>query len=138
MSLVDNLMLFLSYGLVAAYCISAFRRIPTVKSKSGLFFASVAQAAGSIMASFTLITLFKLPVSHIPREFFPFVVVVIGSENMYMSILISPHITVTNRVTDFVSQAPFWKPLRNSQPFRGSQNLSGKSDSLHSYPSQQI
>ena len=40
------------------------------------------QLGASVMSSFTILAFLNLPVAHIPREVFPFVVMVVGVENM--------------------------------------------------------
>lgn len=55
-SLFDNILLILSYTAMIAYSIRSFSRIPTVKSKSGLFLASVTQVGPIDLDCWTLLT----------------------------------------------------------------------------------
>ncbi|RPA95328.1 hypothetical protein L873DRAFT_1829877 [Choiromyces venosus 120613-1] len=83
MSKLDNFMLAGCYLLTLAYLIISLRNLRAVKSKLGLIATVLTQMAFSVLSSFTILAFFKVPVSHVPREVFPFVVIVIGSENMF-------------------------------------------------------
>ncbi|PWW76014.1 hypothetical protein C7212DRAFT_194519 [Tuber magnatum] len=83
MSKLDNFMLTGCYLLTLAYLTISLRNLRAVKSRLGLIAAVLTQMAFSVLSSFTILAFFKVPVSHVPREVFPFVVIVIGSENMF-------------------------------------------------------
>ncbi|KAL7276345.1 hypothetical protein RUND412_000648 [Rhizina undulata] len=83
MSTLDNLLLAGCYFLTFAYLVVSLRRLRAVKSRLGLVLTVLTQIAASIISSFTILAFLKVPVSHIPREVFPFVVIVIGLENMF-------------------------------------------------------
>ncbi|KAF8474745.1 sterol-sensing domain of SREBP cleavage-activation-domain-containing protein [Kalaharituber pfeilii] len=82
MSTADYLVLMSCYTITIAYLYVQLNRAGTVKSRTGLVLAIITQLAASVMSSFTILAFLKFPVSHIPREVFPFVVMVIGVENM--------------------------------------------------------
>ncbi|KAG0639799.1 sterol-sensing domain of SREBP cleavage-activation-domain-containing protein [Tuber brumale] len=83
MSKLDNFMLAGCYLLTLAYLTISLRNLRAIKSRLGLIAAVLIQMAFSVSSSFTILAFFKVPVSHVPREVFPFVVIVIGSENMF-------------------------------------------------------
>ncbi|KAI5819769.1 sterol-sensing domain of SREBP cleavage-activation-domain-containing protein [Pyronema omphalodes] len=83
LSLFDIFTLSGCYLCAAAYLFVSLRRLRAVKSKAGLVLTVLTQVATSIMSSFTILAILKVPVSHVPREVFPFVVIVIGLENMF-------------------------------------------------------
>lgn len=82
MSNTDYLVLTACYALTTFYLYTQLNRGGTVRSRTGLVMAIITQLAASIMSSFTILACLKYPVTHIPREVFPFVVIVIGVENI--------------------------------------------------------
>lgn len=47
-----------------------------------VIWADLSQVSASVTASFTILAVFKIPISHIPMEFYPVVIMVVGLENM--------------------------------------------------------
>lgn len=98
MSLGDDLLLALAYLCMAFYVMVTLRKLRAVKSRFGLVVTAVSQVCGSnrsymkpsddtqiaisILASFTICGIMKINLARIPREAYPFVVLVIGLENM--------------------------------------------------------
>ncbi|KAF8252243.1 hypothetical protein K440DRAFT_651426 [Wilcoxina mikolae CBS 423.85] len=83
LSVFDIFTLSACYMCAAAYLAVSLRRLRAVKSRFGLVITVLTQVGTSIMSSFTILAVLKIPVSHVPREVFPFVIIVIGLENMF-------------------------------------------------------
>lgn len=83
MSVFDIFTLSACYLCTAVYLAVSLRRLRAVKSRFGLIFTVLTQICTTVMSTFTVLAILKVPVSHIPREVFPFVVIVIGLENMF-------------------------------------------------------
>lgn len=82
MSNIDYFVLTACYALTTFYLYIQLNRAGTVRSRTGLIVAILTQLAASVMSSFTILACLKYPVTHIPRGVFPFVVMVIGVENI--------------------------------------------------------
>jgi hypothetical protein len=107
-SVQDEAIFFCSYGLVLLYIVSSLRNVRTLKSRVGLFMTiaiqvsipqriqdatettkeghhnefSTLQECFSIFSSFTLARFLRIDVSNVPPEAYPFIVLVVGLENM--------------------------------------------------------
>lgn len=111
MSRLDNIMLAGCYFFTLAYLAMSLKGLRAVKSRLGLIVTVLTQIGFSIMSSFTILAFLKVPVSHVPREFFPFVVIVIGLENMFRlinAVLETPaEQPTTNRVAIALGEVGF-------------------------------
>ncbi|KAI5800101.1 sterol-sensing domain of SREBP cleavage-activation-domain-containing protein [Geopyxis carbonaria] len=85
MSVMQKLFLTGCYACAAIYLFVSLRRLRAVKSRLGLVATVLTQICTSVLSSFTILAIFKVPVSHVPRYvwIFPFVIVVIGLESMF-------------------------------------------------------
>ncbi|KAI9775648.1 MAG: hypothetical protein M1839_000973 [Geoglossum umbratile] len=86
MSLQEDIVLGFAYALMALYVAVNLRKLRAVKSRLGLVATVIAQIGISIFSSFTICALFKIDLSQIPRELYPFVVLAFGIENMFQLI----------------------------------------------------
>ncbi|KAF1816938.1 hypothetical protein P152DRAFT_4269 [Eremomyces bilateralis CBS 781.70] len=82
LSFNDDFMLAVAYLLTAVYLTISLGNQKAVKSRFGLVLAIVTEIGVSIVASFTICGLLKIDLARIPREVYPFVVVILGLENM--------------------------------------------------------
>ncbi|OCK97608.1 uncharacterized protein K441DRAFT_694161 [Cenococcum geophilum 1.58] len=83
MSLNDDFLLAVAYFIMAIYVLVSLRKLRAVKSQFGLVITVFAQMSISILASFTICGILKINLARIPREAYPFVVLVIGLENIF-------------------------------------------------------
>ncbi|OCK80613.1 hypothetical protein K432DRAFT_352633 [Lepidopterella palustris CBS 459.81] len=83
MSFYDDLLLAAAYFIMAVYVLISLRKLGAVKSKFGLAITVFAKISVSIIASFTICGMLKINLARIPREAYPFVVLVIGLENIF-------------------------------------------------------
>lgn len=82
-SLQDDFLLGCAYLAMLIYSIHSLRRVKAVKSQWGLILTAITQMGVSIISSTTICALMKINLSHIPSEAYPFVVYVIGIENIF-------------------------------------------------------
>jgi hypothetical protein len=87
LSLQDDLFLVLIYAILSAYFLINLLKMRALKSRVGLIFAALTQIGVSIMSSFTICAILKIDLSKIPREFYPLVIVTLGTQNI--SVLIN-------------------------------------------------
>ncbi|KAF2199878.1 hypothetical protein GQ43DRAFT_397754 [Delitschia confertaspora ATCC 74209] len=83
MSIYDDLSLALVYFFMTAYVLHRLGGIRAIKSKVGLVIAIFFKMTVSVIASFTVCSFLGINLSHIPREVFPFVVMVFGIGNIF-------------------------------------------------------
>lgn len=83
LSLKEHLALGFAYGCMAVYVLVSFRRMKAFHSRFGLVVTAVTQMTCSILASFTICGILKINLSTIPQNAYPFVVLVLGVENMF-------------------------------------------------------
>ncbi|KAF2145817.1 uncharacterized protein K452DRAFT_125935 [Aplosporella prunicola CBS 121167] len=104
LSINDASTLILAYSLMLFYVLFSLRKLKAVKSVFGLFCTVIAQMFISICASFTVCGLLKINLTSVPGEAYPFVVLVIGLENMFRlinAVLESPaHMPTVSRVAN--------------------------------------
>ncbi|KAI9766074.1 MAG: hypothetical protein M1840_006781 [Geoglossum simile] len=104
MSLQEDIVLGLAYALMALYVAINLRRLRAFKSRLGLVAMVIAQIGISIFSSFTICALFKIDLSQIPRELYPFVVLAFGVENMFQLInavlVIPPEASTVSRISN--------------------------------------
>ena len=79
----ENIALTIAYSVMAAYVLLSLRRIKAFHSRFGLVVTAITQMTCSILASFTICGMLKINLSMIPQNAYPFVVLVIGLENMF-------------------------------------------------------
>ncbi|KAI9700198.1 MAG: hypothetical protein M1820_006866 [Bogoriella megaspora] len=83
MSIRDDFFLAVGYMTMIFYIVYSLRKIRAVKSTFGLVLTVLVQTAISIFGSFTICAVLKFNLTQIPREAYPFVVLVIGLENTF-------------------------------------------------------
>jgi hypothetical protein len=83
MTLYDDLTLAAIYFLMAAYVLYKLGDIRAIKSKVGLVITILFKMTVSILASFTVCSFLGVNLTRIPREVFPFVVIVFGLGNIF-------------------------------------------------------
>lgn len=82
-SLRENIALSIAYFFMALYVLLSLRRLKAFHSRFGLVVTAITQMTCSILASFTICGLLKINLSMIPQNAYPFVVLVLGIENMF-------------------------------------------------------
>ncbi|KAF2089130.1 hypothetical protein K490DRAFT_38359 [Saccharata proteae CBS 121410] len=104
MSINDAGTLVMAYLLMFGYLLFSLRKLKAVKSVFGLFCTVISQMFISICASFTICGILKVNLSSVPGEAYPFVVLVIGLENMFRlinAVLESPpHMPTVTRIAN--------------------------------------
>lgn len=85
MNSIDHFILTTSYVLIALYFVISLSNLRSVRSRIGLLCAFIVELILSVLSSATLTTYFFQGVDfyQIPLQFLPFVVVVVGIENMF-------------------------------------------------------
>ncbi|KAF7846442.1 hypothetical protein BT93_L4372 [Corymbia citriodora subsp. variegata] len=83
LSFRQNSALALAYGSIALYVTLSLRRLKAFHSRFGLVVTALTQMTTSILASFTICGLLKINLAQIPQEAYPFVVLIIGLENIF-------------------------------------------------------
>ncbi|KAF2717551.1 hypothetical protein K431DRAFT_209105, partial [Polychaeton citri CBS 116435] len=83
LSLKENIALGFAYGCVALYVLLSLRRIRAFHSRFGLVVTAITQLTTSILASFTICGVLDINLASIPQNAYPFVVLVVGLENMF-------------------------------------------------------
>ncbi|KAK9248368.1 sterol-sensing domain of SREBP cleavage-activation-domain-containing protein [Lipomyces tetrasporus] len=78
-----NTILLLSYFLTLFYIISSLQRIHAIRSRAGLFIAFSVEMALSMIGTSTIIYFLGMDLSMIPKHAFPFIFVVLSTENMF-------------------------------------------------------
>ncbi|EME49958.1 hypothetical protein DOTSEDRAFT_68693 [Dothistroma septosporum NZE10] len=79
----EHIALTLAYSCMALYVLVALRRMKAFHSRFGLVVTAITQMTCSILASFTICAILKINLSMIPQNAYPFVVLVLGVENMF-------------------------------------------------------
>ncbi|KAM3418344.1 hypothetical protein BST61_g4343 [Cercospora zeina] len=83
LSISEHLALTLAYSAMAIYVILSFRRMRAFHSRGGLVVTAVTQMTCSILSSFTICHILQINLSMIPQNAYPFVVLVLGIENIF-------------------------------------------------------
>ncbi|KAK4634367.1 Sterol regulatory element-binding protein cleavage-activating protein [Fulvia fulva] len=83
LSAQEHIALTLAYSCMALYVLVALRRMKAFHSRFGLVVTAITQMTCSILASFTICAILKINLSTIPQNAYPFVVLVLGVENMF-------------------------------------------------------
>lgn len=83
LSLQENIALTFAYTCMALYVLLSLRRLKAFHSRFGLVVTAITQMTCSILASFTICGILKINLSMIPQNAYPFVVLVVGLENMF-------------------------------------------------------
>ncbi|KAK9322959.1 sterol-sensing domain of SREBP cleavage-activation-domain-containing protein [Lipomyces orientalis] len=78
-----NTILLLSYFLTLCYVGSSLQRIHAIRSRVGLFIAFSVEMALSMIGTSTIIYFLGMDLSMIPKHAFPFIFVVLSTENMF-------------------------------------------------------
>ncbi|KAK5137343.1 hypothetical protein LTR08_008920 [Meristemomyces frigidus] len=79
----EHVALTFAYACMALYVLLSLRRLKAFHSRFGLVVTAVTQMTCSILAAFTICALLQINLSMIPQNAYPFVVLVIGLENMF-------------------------------------------------------
>ncbi|OQO05064.1 hypothetical protein B0A48_08084 [Cryoendolithus antarcticus] len=82
----ENLALAFAYGCMLLYVLLSLRRLRAFHSRFGLVVTAITQLTTSILASFTICGVLKINLATIPSNAYPFIVLVIGLENMFRMI----------------------------------------------------
>ncbi|KAK3720398.1 hypothetical protein LTR37_003810 [Vermiconidia calcicola] len=83
LSVRENIALTFAYTCMALYVLLSLRRLKAFHSRFGLVVTAITQMTCSILASFTICGILKINLSMIPQNAYPFVVLVVGIENMF-------------------------------------------------------
>lgn len=79
----ENLLLTFAYTGMALYVLLSLRRLKAFHSRFGLVCTAITQITFSLLSSITVCDLLKINLSMVPKNAYPFVVLVIGLENMF-------------------------------------------------------
>ena len=108
LSFQDNFFLLIAYPMMALYVVSSLGKLRAVKSWAGLLVTIMFETALSITASFSLCGLLKIDLARIPDAAYPFVVLVMGLENMFRLINAvlaqKPELPVAQRIATALSE----------------------------------
>lgn len=83
LSVSEHVALTFAYSFMAIYVLVSLRRMRAFHSRFGLVVTAITQMTCSILASFTICGILKINLSMIPQNAYPFVVLVLGVENMF-------------------------------------------------------
>ncbi|KAK9386636.1 sterol-sensing domain of SREBP cleavage-activation-domain-containing protein [Lipomyces mesembrius] len=78
-----NTILLASYFLILLYIVSSLQRMHSIRSRVGLFIAFSVEMALSMIGASTIIYFAHVDVSMIPKHAFPFIFMVLSTENMF-------------------------------------------------------
>ncbi len=79
----ENFALSIAYCFMALYVLLSLRRLKAFHSRFGLVVTAITQMTFSILASFTICGMLNINLSMVPQNAYPFVVLVLGIENMF-------------------------------------------------------
>lgn len=83
LSAQESIALAFAYGCMAIYVLLSLNKVKAFHSRFGLVVTAITQMTCSILASFTICGILKINLSMIPQNAYPFVVLVMGIENMF-------------------------------------------------------
>lgn len=83
LSVQENIALALAYSCMVGYVLLSLNKLKAFHSRFGLVVTAITQMTCSILASFTICGILKINLSMIPQNAYPFVVLVMGIENMF-------------------------------------------------------
>lgn len=83
LSIQEHIALTFAYSFMALYVLVSLRRMKAFHSRFGLVVTAITQMTFSILASFTICGMLKINLSQIPQNAYPFIVLVLGIENMF-------------------------------------------------------
>ena len=83
LSAQENIALTFAYSCMAIYVLLSLNKLKAFHSRVGLVVTAITQMTCSILASFTICGILKINLSMIPQNAYPFVVLVMGIENMF-------------------------------------------------------
>lgn len=83
LSISEHLALTFAYSCMALYVLLSLRRMKAFHSRFGLVVTAITQMTCSILASFTICGILKINLSMVPQNAYPFVVLVLGVENIF-------------------------------------------------------
>ena len=79
----EHILFGFAYGCMVLYVTLSLRKMRAFHSRFGLVVTAITQMTCSILAAFTICGILKINLSMIPQNAYPFVVLVIGLENMF-------------------------------------------------------
>lgn len=79
----EHVLFGFAYGCMVLYVVLSLRKMRAFHSRFGLVVTAITQMTCSILAAFTICGILKINLSMIPQNAYPFVVLVIGLENMF-------------------------------------------------------
>jgi hypothetical protein len=83
LSFSEHIALTFAYSAMAIYVLLSLRRMRAFHSRFGLVVTAITQMTCSILSSFTICGILKINLAMIPQNVYPFVVLVLGVENMF-------------------------------------------------------
>ncbi|KAK9465533.1 sterol-sensing domain of SREBP cleavage-activation-domain-containing protein [Lipomyces arxii] len=78
-----NTLLALSYVCLAIYVVLSLKQVKAIRSRTGLLIAFVVEMLLSLAGATTTVQFFQLEMATIPLQAFPFMFVVVSTENMF-------------------------------------------------------
>ncbi|QIX01535.1 hypothetical protein AMS68_007052 [Peltaster fructicola] len=79
----ENTALAFAYTCAVLYVLLSLRRLKAFHSRFGLVVTAITQMVMSVLASFTICGMLKVNLTAVPRNAYPFILTVIGLENMF-------------------------------------------------------
>lgn len=83
LSVSEHVALTFAYGAMAVYVLLSLRRMKAFHSRFGLVVTAITQMTCSILSSFTICGILHINLAVIPQNAYPFVVLVLGVENVF-------------------------------------------------------
>ena len=121
MTWYDWAMLVPAYGIPLYYLLYRLSKLRAVKSRVGLMVTMLAQITASIVSSFTVCAIFKVDLSHVPLQTYPFVILAISMENSFRLInaviMTSSTISISDRIGEAfgaTAHIAIASPIQNS------------------------
>ncbi|EAQ90619.1 hypothetical protein CHGG_02554 [Chaetomium globosum CBS 148.51] len=121
MTWYDWAMLVPAYGIPIYYLLYRLSKLRAVKSRVGLMVTMLAQITASIVSSFTVCAIFKVDLSHVPLQTYPFVILAISMENSFRLInaviMTSSAISISDRIGEAfgtTAHIAIASPIQNS------------------------
>ncbi|KAH6845442.1 sterol-sensing domain of SREBP cleavage-activation-domain-containing protein [Chaetomium sp. MPI-CAGE-AT-0009] len=121
MTWYDWTMLVPAYFIPIYYLLYRLSKLRAVKSRVGLMVTMLAQIAASIVSSFTVCAIFKVDLSHVPLQTYPFIILAISMENSFRLInallVTSSTISIGDRIGEAfggTAHIALTSPIQNS------------------------
>ncbi|KAK3299275.1 sterol-sensing domain of SREBP cleavage-activation-domain-containing protein [Chaetomium fimeti] len=121
MTWYDWAMLVPAYSIPLYYLLYRLSKLRAVKSRVGLMVTMLVQITASIVSSFTVCAIFKVDLSHVPLQTYPFVILAISMENSFRLInaviVTSSAISISDRIGEAfgaTAHIAIASPIQNS------------------------